>query len=118
MREILDIPVGDLMSTAVVTVTPETSVEALTDLMTKHDYNRLSCRHRHRKARRARNAHGPLQGLSVGVPTIHPGDRGHVGVLGRCHHEHGGRRALPRRARDQGDCPHGGPADPDDPDRD
>ena len=39
MREILDIPVGDLMSTAVVTVTPETSVEALTDLMTKHDYN-------------------------------------------------------------------------------
>jgi hypothetical protein len=29
MREILDIPVGDLMSTAVVTVTPETSVEAL-----------------------------------------------------------------------------------------
>src|SRR5215475_4867649 len=39
MREIMDIPVGDLMSTAVVTVNPETSVEALTDLMTKHDYN-------------------------------------------------------------------------------
>src|SRR5262249_18811705 len=39
MREILDIPVGDLMSTTVVTVTPETSVEALTDLMTQHDYN-------------------------------------------------------------------------------
>jgi CBS domain-containing protein len=39
VREIRDIPVGDLMSTAVVTVTPETSVEALTDLMTKHDYN-------------------------------------------------------------------------------
>lgn len=29
MREILDIAVGDLMSTAVVTVTPETSIEAL-----------------------------------------------------------------------------------------
>jgi CBS domain-containing protein len=39
MREIMDIPVGDLMSTTVVTVTPETSIETLTELMTKHDYN-------------------------------------------------------------------------------
>ena len=39
MREIRDIPVGDLMSTTVVTVTPETSIETLTELMTEHDYN-------------------------------------------------------------------------------
>jgi len=39
MREIMDIPVGDLMSTSVVTVTPETSIEALTELMAQYDYN-------------------------------------------------------------------------------
>ena len=39
MREILNVAVGDLMSTPVVTVTPETSIEALTELMTRHDYN-------------------------------------------------------------------------------
>jgi tRNA nucleotidyltransferase (CCA-adding enzyme) len=39
MRDVLPIAVGDLMSAPVVTVTPETSVEALTELMTKHDYN-------------------------------------------------------------------------------
>ena len=39
MREIMDIPVSDLMSTTVVTVTPETSIETLTELMTEHDYN-------------------------------------------------------------------------------
>ncbi len=39
MREILDIAVGELMSKGAVTVTPETSIEALTDLMASHDYN-------------------------------------------------------------------------------
>jgi CBS-domain-containing membrane protein len=39
MREILDIAVGELMSTNLVTVTPETSIEALTQIMTLHDYN-------------------------------------------------------------------------------
>lgn len=39
MREILDIPVGELMSTPAVTVTPETSIDALTELMTAYDYN-------------------------------------------------------------------------------
>jgi len=39
MRDVLPIAVGDLMSAPVVTVTPETSVEALTELMTKHGYN-------------------------------------------------------------------------------
>lgn len=39
MREILDIPVGELMSKPAVTVTPETSIGALTDLMAGHDYN-------------------------------------------------------------------------------
>jgi CBS domain-containing protein len=39
MREILDIPVGELMSKPAVTVTPESSLEALTDLMGQHDYN-------------------------------------------------------------------------------
>src|SRR6266508_872382 len=39
MREILDIPVGELMSKSVVTVTPGTSIDALTELMTTYDYN-------------------------------------------------------------------------------
>ena len=39
MREILDIPVGELMSKPVVTVTPESSIQALTELMAAHDYN-------------------------------------------------------------------------------
>src|SRR3989304_5721532 len=39
MREILDSAVGELMSTNLVTVTPETSIEALTQIMTLHDYN-------------------------------------------------------------------------------
>ena len=39
MREILDIPVGELMSKPVVTVKPETSIEALTEVMAAHDYN-------------------------------------------------------------------------------
>ncbi|HLC42668.1 MAG TPA: CBS domain-containing protein [Methylomirabilota bacterium] len=38
-HEILDIPVGELMSKPVVTVTPETSIEALTELMVAHPYN-------------------------------------------------------------------------------
>ncbi len=39
MREIRDITVGELMSKPVVTVTPEPSVEVLTELMATHDYN-------------------------------------------------------------------------------
>jgi CBS domain-containing protein len=39
VREILDIPVGELMSKPVVTVKTETSIEALTELMAAHDYN-------------------------------------------------------------------------------
>ena len=39
MREVLDIPVGDLMSAPVVTVRPETSIDELTRLMAEHDYN-------------------------------------------------------------------------------
>jgi len=39
MREILDIPVSELMSKPAVTVTPQTSIEALTQLMSQHDYN-------------------------------------------------------------------------------
>jgi CBS domain-containing protein len=39
MREIADIPVGDVMSRAVVTVTPETSIADLTALMAQHPYN-------------------------------------------------------------------------------
>ena len=39
MREILDVPVGELMSKPVVTVTPETSIGALTELIAAHDYN-------------------------------------------------------------------------------
>ena len=38
-REILAIEVGELMSKPVVTVTPETSIEALTELMAIHPYN-------------------------------------------------------------------------------
>ena len=36
MREIRDITVGELMSKPVVTVTPETTIEALTALMAAH----------------------------------------------------------------------------------
>jgi len=39
VREILDIPVGELMSKPVVTVKTETSIEALTEIMAAHDYN-------------------------------------------------------------------------------
>ncbi len=39
MREIADIAVGDLMSSPAVTVSPETTIEALTELMTRHEFN-------------------------------------------------------------------------------
>jgi CBS-domain-containing membrane protein len=39
MREIRNMTVGELMSKPVVTVTPETTVEALRELMTAHDFN-------------------------------------------------------------------------------
>jgi CBS domain-containing protein len=39
VREILDIPVGELMAKPVVTVKPETSIKALTEIMAAHDYN-------------------------------------------------------------------------------
>jgi len=39
MRAIRDITVGELMSKPVVTVTPETTIEALTALMVAHDFN-------------------------------------------------------------------------------
>lgn len=39
MREIRDITVGDLMSKPVVTVTPETTIDQLTELMATHDYD-------------------------------------------------------------------------------
>jgi CBS domain-containing protein len=39
VREILDIPVGELMSKPVVTVKTETSIEALTEMMAAHEYN-------------------------------------------------------------------------------
>ncbi len=38
-REILDVSVGELMSSPAMTVRPETSIEALADLMASHDYN-------------------------------------------------------------------------------
>jgi CBS domain-containing protein len=38
-REILEIEVQELMSKPVVTVTPETSIEALTEVMATHRYN-------------------------------------------------------------------------------
>jgi CBS domain-containing protein len=39
MRAIRDITVGELMSKPVVTVTPDTTIEALTGLMSAHDFN-------------------------------------------------------------------------------
>ena len=39
MREIRDITVGELMSKPAVTVTPETTIKELTDLMTTFEYN-------------------------------------------------------------------------------
>lgn len=39
MRKILDIPVGELMSKPVVTVSPETPIQALTEVMGTHQYN-------------------------------------------------------------------------------
>jgi CBS domain-containing protein len=39
MRAIRDITVGELMSKPVVTVKPETTIEALAALMTAHDFN-------------------------------------------------------------------------------
>ena len=39
MRAILDIPVGQLMSKPAVTVKPETSIDALTEVMTTFPYN-------------------------------------------------------------------------------
>ena len=39
MREIADVTVGELMSKPVVTVTPETSIGAFTDLLARYDYN-------------------------------------------------------------------------------
>ena len=39
MREIRDITVGELMSKPALTVTPETTIEALTALMVAHDFN-------------------------------------------------------------------------------
>lgn len=38
-REILDVAVGVLMSKPAMTVTPETTVEAVTELFVTHDYN-------------------------------------------------------------------------------
>lgn len=38
-REILDVAVGALMSAPAVTVTPETSIQALTELFQQHDCN-------------------------------------------------------------------------------
>lgn len=38
-RQIAQIAVGDLMTRPAVTVTPDTSIEALTALMTEHDFN-------------------------------------------------------------------------------
>jgi CBS domain-containing protein len=39
MREIADVPVSELMTSPVVTVTPETSVEALAEVMARHPFN-------------------------------------------------------------------------------
>lgn len=39
MREIRDVTVGELMSKPVVTVTPDTTIEALAALMRTHDFN-------------------------------------------------------------------------------
>jgi CBS domain-containing protein len=38
-REILDVTVGDLMTEPAVTVTADTSIDALTALMNEHDFN-------------------------------------------------------------------------------
>jgi CBS domain-containing protein len=53
MREIRDVTVGELMSKPVVTVTPETTIEALTNLMESHDFNAFP----------VVNSTGVLQGL-------------------------------------------------------
>jgi CBS domain-containing protein len=53
MRQIRDIPVGDLMSKPVVTVTPETGLDELTRLMEAYDYNAFP----------VVNSAGALQGL-------------------------------------------------------
>ncbi len=39
MREIRDVTVGELMSKPAVTITPDTTIEALTALMGVHDFN-------------------------------------------------------------------------------
>jgi tRNA nucleotidyltransferase (CCA-adding enzyme) len=39
MRRILDIPLADVMSAPIVTVTPETSIDDLTKLMNTYEYN-------------------------------------------------------------------------------
>jgi CBS domain-containing protein len=39
MREILNITVGELMSKSAVTVTPETSIASLRQIMAEHDFN-------------------------------------------------------------------------------
>ena len=52
-REILNIQVGELMSKPVVTVTPETSIETLTELMTTYSHNAFP----------VVNENGVLQGL-------------------------------------------------------
>jgi CBS domain len=39
MREILNMTVGELMSKSVVTVTPETSIASLRQIMAEHDFN-------------------------------------------------------------------------------
>ena len=53
MREIRAVPVGELMSKPVVTVTPETGIDELTRLMDKYEYNAFP----------VVNAVGALQGL-------------------------------------------------------
>src|SRR5262249_53939484 len=55
MREIRDVTVGELMSKPVVTVTPETTIEALTNLMESHDFNAFP----------VVNSTGVLQGLAT-----------------------------------------------------
>ncbi len=39
MREILEVPVRDLMTTPAITVSPTTTIEALTALMQQYEYN-------------------------------------------------------------------------------
>jgi CBS domain-containing protein len=39
MREIVDIPVAEVMSSPPVTVSPDTTIEELTELMAEHDFN-------------------------------------------------------------------------------